>query len=66
MLGSSPSGRIRGSVSLSAAAREGDAMTKDSSLKRHVRERMTKTGESFTAARSQVVQKRDRVEAART
>jgi hypothetical protein len=41
-------------------------MTKDSSFKRHVRERMTKTGESYAAARSQVVQKRDRVNTART
>jgi len=41
-------------------------MTKDSSFKRHVRERMTKTGESYSAARGQVVQKRDRVQAART
>jgi hypothetical protein len=41
-------------------------MTKDSSYKRHVRARMTKTGESYTAARSQVVDKRDRVQAART
>jgi hypothetical protein len=41
-------------------------MTKDSSFKRHVRERMTKTGERYAAARSQVVQKRDRVQAART
>ena len=41
-------------------------MTKDSSFKRHVRERMTKTGESYAAARGQVVQKRDRVRSART
>ena len=41
-------------------------MTKDSSFKRRVRERMTKTGESYAAARSQVVQKRDRVKAAGT
>jgi hypothetical protein len=41
-------------------------MTKDRSFKRHVRERMTKTGESYAAARGRVVQKRDRVQAART
>jgi hypothetical protein len=40
-------------------------MTKESSFKRHVRERMVKTGESYAAARSQLTQKRDRVEAAR-
>ena len=41
-------------------------MTKERSFKRRVRERMSKTGESYAAARSQVAQKRDRVEAART
>jgi hypothetical protein len=40
------------------------AMTKERSFKRRVRERMTKTGESYAAARSQVSQKRDRVQAA--
>ncbi len=39
-------------------------MTKDSSFKRRVRERMSKTGESYAAARSRVSQKRDRVQAA--
>jgi hypothetical protein len=42
------------------------AMTKEKSFKRRVRERMSKTGESYTAARGQVSQKRDRVQAART
>ena len=41
-------------------------MTKERSLKRRVRERMAKTGESYAAARSQVVQKRDRLKDART
>lgn len=41
-------------------------MTKEKSFKRHVRERMSKTGESFTAARGHASQKRDRVKAART
>ncbi|MDQ4004769.1 MAG: DUF4287 domain-containing protein [Actinomycetota bacterium] len=41
-------------------------MTKEKSYKRRVRERMTKTGESYTAARGQMSQKRDRVRAART
>jgi hypothetical protein len=40
-------------------------MTKESSFKRRVRERMSKTGESYAAARSQASQKRDRVQAAR-
>jgi uncharacterized protein YndB with AHSA1/START domain len=39
-------------------------MTKESSFKRRVRERMTKTGESYATARTQVAQKRDRVQAA--
>jgi hypothetical protein len=39
-------------------------MTENRSLKRRVRERMSKTGESYTAARSQVVRKRDRKKAA--
>ncbi len=39
-------------------------MTKERSFKRRVRERMSKTGESYAAARSQVSQKRDRVQAA--
>jgi hypothetical protein len=40
-------------------------MTEARTFKRRVRERMTKTGESYTAARSQMVQKRDRNNAAR-
>ena len=40
-------------------------MTKERSFKRRVRERMSKTGESYAAARSQVSEKRDRVHAAR-
>jgi Domain of unknown function (DUF4287) len=40
-------------------------MTTEKSFKRRVRERMSKTGESYAAARSQVAPKRDRVEAAR-
>jgi hypothetical protein len=41
-------------------------MTKERSFKRRVRERMSKTGESYTSARSHVSQKRDRVQAAST
>ncbi len=41
-------------------------MTENKSFKRRVRERMSKTGESYTTARSQVAQKRDRNRAART
>jgi uncharacterized protein YndB with AHSA1/START domain len=41
-------------------------VTKEKSLKRRVRERMSKTGESYTTARTHVAQKRDRVQAART
>jgi hypothetical protein len=41
-------------------------VTKEKSFKRRVRERMSKTGESYTAARSQVSTKRGRVRAART
>src|SRR5688500_15351001 len=41
-------------------------MTKERSFKRRVRERMSKTGESYTSARSHVSEKRDRVQAART
>jgi uncharacterized protein YndB with AHSA1/START domain len=41
------------------------AVTEDKKFKRRIRERMSKTGESYTAARSQVVQKRDRNRAAR-
>jgi uncharacterized protein YndB with AHSA1/START domain len=41
-------------------------MTNEKTFKRRVRERMSKTGESYTAARGQVSQKRDRVQAART
>lgn len=40
-------------------------MTEDKSFKRRVRERMSKTGESYTAARRQVAEKRGRNEAAR-
>ena len=39
-------------------------MTREASFKRRVRDRMSKTGESYAAARSQVAQKRDRVQAA--
>jgi hypothetical protein len=41
-------------------------MTKEKSFKRRIRGRMSKTGESYTAARGNVSQKRDRVQAART
>lgn len=41
-------------------------MTEGKSFKRRVRERMSKTGESYTSARSQMAQKRDRNRAART
>jgi Domain of unknown function (DUF4287) len=41
-------------------------VTEDKKFKRRVRDRMSKTGESYTAARAQVAQKRDRVKAART
>jgi hypothetical protein len=40
-------------------------MTKESSFKRRVRERMSNTGESYAAARSQLSQKRVRVQTAR-
>jgi hypothetical protein len=40
-------------------------MTRERSFKRRVRERMSKTGESYATARSQVSRKRDRVQAAR-
>lgn len=39
-------------------------MTENKAFKRRVRERMSKTGESYSAARKQVSQKRDRVKAA--
>ena len=39
-------------------------MTEDRTFKRRVRQRMSKTGESYTAARRQVAQKRDRIAAA--
>jgi hypothetical protein len=39
-------------------------MTKEKSFKRRVRERMSKTDESYATARSQVEQKRDRLQAA--
>jgi hypothetical protein len=41
-------------------------MTKERSFKRRVRERMSKTGESYAAARGQASQKRDRVQDARS
>jgi hypothetical protein len=41
-------------------------MTKQRSFKRRVRERMSKTGESYTSARSHVSERRDRVRATRT
>jgi Domain of unknown function (DUF4287) len=41
-------------------------VTKEKSLKRRVRARMSKTGESYTTARRHVAQKRDQVQAART
>jgi hypothetical protein len=41
------------------------AMTKERLFKRRVRGRIAKTGESYTAARRQVSQKRDHVQAAR-
>ena len=41
-------------------------MTEDKSFKRRVRERMSKTGESYATARSHVAEKRDRNLAART
>lgn len=40
-------------------------MTRDASFKRRVRDRMTKTGESYAAARRHVDEKRERVGAAR-
>jgi hypothetical protein len=40
-------------------------MTKESSFKRRVRDRMSKTGESYAAARGQLSPKRARVQAAR-
>jgi hypothetical protein len=40
-------------------------MTKERSFKRRVRERMSKTGERYTAARRQISEKHGRVEAAR-
>lgn len=40
-------------------------MTSEKAFKRRVRERMSKTGESYAAARSQVSQKRDRIQTAR-
>jgi hypothetical protein len=41
-------------------------MTKEKSFKRRVRERMSKTGERYAVARSQVSHKRDRVRAAQS
>jgi hypothetical protein len=41
-----------------------DAMTERKTFKRRVRERMSKTGESYTAARTRVVQKQQRNRAA--
>ncbi len=41
-------------------------MTEDKTFKRRVRERMSKTGESYTTARGHVIQKRERERAAST
>jgi hypothetical protein len=41
-------------------------MTKEKLFKRRVRERMSKTGESYTTARTQVSQKRERIQGATT
>lgn len=41
-------------------------MTESKTFKRRVRERMSKTGESYTAARAQMSAKRERIEGART
>lgn len=41
-------------------------MTEDKTFKRRVRDRMSKTGESYTTARRHVMHKRDRNQAART
>ena len=41
-------------------------MTKEKTFKRRVRERMSKTDESYTTARSHVSKKRARVQAAHT
>jgi uncharacterized protein YndB with AHSA1/START domain len=40
-------------------------VTEEKSFKRRVRERMSKTGESYTAARGHVARKRDRIRSAR-
>ena len=58
--------RPRERESLGRGVTKERAMTKERSFKRRVRERMSKTGESYTAARGHVSQKRDRVQAART
>jgi Domain of unknown function (DUF4287) len=55
MLGSTPSGRAQGSVSPAAATETKEvAVTEKRSFKRRVRERMSKTGESYSAARTQM------------
>ncbi len=41
-------------------------MTKERSFKRRVRERISKTGERYATARSQLVQKRERIQAAQS
>jgi len=54
-------------VSPAAAAIAKEAVvTESKTFKRRVRERMSKTGESYTSARSEIVQKRERNNAART
>jgi hypothetical protein len=71
--GAQPSGRSAAPLRVAPREREsrggdideGGAMTEGKTFKRRVRERMSKTGESYTAARGQVVQKRDRNRAAR-
>jgi hypothetical protein len=58
--------RPRERESLGRGVTKERAMTKERSFKRRVRERMSKTGESYTAARGHVSKSRDRVRAART
>jgi hypothetical protein len=67
MSGSTPSGRAQRERESCGRGRTKEVVvTEDKSFKRRVRERMSKTGESYTAARGHVAQKRDRVKAART
>jgi hypothetical protein len=62
-----PSGRAqRERESPGRDVTEGGSVTEDKSFKRRVRDRMSQTGESYTAARGHVAQKRDRVKATRT